>query len=90
MSDPRIRILKIKTGVVKRLAKEKVTYEKEAAQQRERIQKLKEQGENIMKNTIGRMSYFPINLILSIAVLFVVTRPYIFHLFLSYNVTSFA
>lgn len=46
MSDPRIRTLKIKTGVVKRLAKEKVTYEKEAAQQRERIQKLKEQGEN--------------------------------------------
>lgn len=46
MSDPRIRTLKIKTGVVKRLAKEKVTYEKEAAQQRERIQKLKEQGKD--------------------------------------------
>jgi len=43
MSDPRIRTLKIKTGVVKRLAKEKVTYEKEAAQQRERVQKFKEQ-----------------------------------------------
>ncbi|XP_076276863.1 tubulin-specific chaperone A-like [Lasioglossum baleicum] len=46
MSDPRIRILKIKTGVVKRLAKEKVTYEKEAAQQRERIQKLQEQDKD--------------------------------------------
>lgn len=46
MSDPRIRTLKIKTGVVKRLAKEKVTYEKEAAQQRERIQKLKEQDKD--------------------------------------------
>lgn len=46
MSDPRIRTLKIKTGVVKRLAREKIMYEKEAAQQRERIQKLKEQGEN--------------------------------------------
>lgn len=46
MSDPRIRTLKIKTGVVKRLAKEKITYEKEATHQRERIQKLKEQGEN--------------------------------------------
>ncbi|XP_006612709.1 tubulin-specific chaperone A [Apis laboriosa] len=46
MSDPRIRILKIKTGVVKRLAKEKITYEKEAAQQRERIQKLKEQDKD--------------------------------------------
>lgn len=46
MSDPRIRTLKIKTGVVKRLAKEKVTYEREAAQQRERIQKLKEQDKD--------------------------------------------
>ncbi|XP_031838271.1 tubulin-specific chaperone A [Nomia melanderi] len=46
MSDPRIRTLKIKTGIVKRLAKEKVTYEKEAAQQRERIQKLKEQDKD--------------------------------------------
>ncbi|EFN88956.1 tubulin-specific chaperone A [Harpegnathos saltator] len=46
MSDPRVRTLKIKTGVVKRLAKEKVTYEKEAAQQRERIQKLKDQDKD--------------------------------------------
>jgi tubulin-specific chaperone A len=46
MSDPRIRTLKIKTGVVKRLAKEKVTYEKEAALQRDKIQKLKEQGKD--------------------------------------------
>ncbi|XP_046739325.1 tubulin-specific chaperone A [Diprion similis] len=46
MSDPRIRTLKIKTGVVKRLAKEKVTYEKEAAQQRDRIQKFKDQGKD--------------------------------------------
>ncbi|XP_012281762.1 tubulin-specific chaperone A [Orussus abietinus] len=47
MSDPRIRTLTIKTGVVKRLAKEKVTYETEAAKQRERIQKLKEQGKDV-------------------------------------------
>lgn len=67
MSDPRIRTLKIKTGVVKRLAKEKVTYEKEAAQQRERIQKLKEQGENTSKSAIGSMFLF-FNTILSIAV----------------------
>lgn len=44
MSDPRLRTLKIKTGIVKRLAKEKVTYEKESEQQRDRIQKYKEQG----------------------------------------------
>lgn len=48
MSDPRIRTLKIKTGVVKRLAKEKVTYEKEAAQQRDRIQTFKDQGKIII------------------------------------------
>ncbi|EZA60865.1 tubulin-specific chaperone A [Ooceraea biroi] len=46
MSDPRIRTLKIKTGVVKRLAKEKITYEKEAALQRDKIQKLKEQDKD--------------------------------------------
>ena len=44
MADPRIKAIRIKTGVVKRLAKEKVMYEKEADQQRERIQKFKEQG----------------------------------------------
>lgn len=78
MSDPRIRTLKIKTGVVKRLAKEKVTYEKEAAQQRERIQKLKDQGENILKNTIRNIFVFFVNAILSIAVIFVKTISYIF------------
>uniref|UniRef100_A0A6B2F1V4 Tubulin-specific chaperone A n=1 Tax=Bothriechis nigroviridis TaxID=88079 RepID=A0A6B2F1V4_BOTNI len=47
MADPRIRQIKIKTGVVKRLAKEKVMYEKEAKQQEEKIEKMKvEDGEN--------------------------------------------
>lgn len=55
MSDPRVRTLKIKTGVVKRLAKEKITYEKEAAQQRERIQKLKEQGEDCFSRIKGKV-----------------------------------
>lgn len=36
MADPRIKTLKIKTGVVRRLAKEKVVYEKEADQQKNR------------------------------------------------------
>lgn len=57
MSDPRIRLLKIKTGVVKRLAKEKVAYEKEAANQREWVQKLKDQGEDqcsVVKKKITR------------------------------------
>ncbi|KAK0088225.1 hypothetical protein PV325_012759 [Microctonus aethiopoides] len=46
MSDPRLRTIKIKTGVVKRLAKEKVTYEKEAIRQKERIQEYKDQGKD--------------------------------------------
>lgn len=44
MADPRIRALRIKTGIVKRLTKEKVMYEKEADEQRQRIHKLKDEG----------------------------------------------
>lgn len=39
--DPRIRQITIKTGVVKRLAKEKLSYEKEAQTNRDRIEKFK-------------------------------------------------
>uniref|UniRef100_A0A2R9BMK7 Tubulin-specific chaperone A n=1 Tax=Pan paniscus TaxID=9597 RepID=A0A2R9BMK7_PANPA len=47
MADPRVRQIKIKTGVVKRLVKEKVMYEKEAKQQQEKIEKMRaEDGEN--------------------------------------------
>lgn len=45
MADPRIKALKIKTGVVKRLTKEKLMYIKETEQQREKVEKLKESGE---------------------------------------------
>ncbi|KAM9518326.1 tubulin-specific chaperone A-like [Salvelinus alpinus] len=41
MADPRIRQIKIKTGVVKRLVKEKVMYVKETSQQEEKIERLK-------------------------------------------------
>lgn len=44
MADPRIKTLKIKTGVVKRLTKEKLMYIKEAEQQREKVEKLKLSG----------------------------------------------
>nr|CAI5863679.1 unnamed protein product [Callosobruchus analis] len=46
MADPRIRTIKIKTGVVKRLAKEKTVYEREADQQKIRIEKLKSEGKD--------------------------------------------
>ena len=42
--DPRIRQLKIKTGVVKRCGKEKVSYRKEANQQMEKVEKMKKEG----------------------------------------------
>ncbi|KAM9262931.1 tubulin-specific chaperone A isoform 1-T1 [Morus bassanus] len=41
MADRRLRQIKIKTGVVRRLAKEKVMYEKEAKQQEEKIERMK-------------------------------------------------
>jgi len=44
MADPRIKTLKIKTGVVKRLTKEKLMYIQETEQQQEKVQKLKEAG----------------------------------------------
>ena len=44
MADPRIRQLYIKTGVVKRLTKEKLLYEKEAEKQKEKTTSYKEQG----------------------------------------------
>ncbi|XP_063312783.1 tubulin-specific chaperone A [Pelobates fuscus] len=44
MADPRIRQIKIKTGVVKRLTKEKAMYEKEAIQQEEKVEKMKSEG----------------------------------------------
>lgn len=44
MADPRIRQMKIKTGIVKRLAKEEIAYEKEAKEQEEKVERLKAEG----------------------------------------------
>ncbi|XP_005992692.1 tubulin-specific chaperone A [Latimeria chalumnae] len=54
MADPRLRQIKIKTGVVKRLAKEKIMYEKEAKQQEEKIERMKAEGgdEYVIKKQI--------------------------------------
>ncbi|XP_004566915.1 tubulin-specific chaperone A [Maylandia zebra] len=41
MADPRTRQIKIKTGIVKRLAKEEIAYITEAKQQEEKIERLK-------------------------------------------------
>lgn len=44
MADPRLRQLTIKTGVVKRLTKEKSVYEKEVLTERKRFDKFKAEG----------------------------------------------
>lgn len=44
MSDQRIKHLRIQTGVVKRIIKEKQMYEKEVEQTENRIQKMKDEG----------------------------------------------
>ncbi|XP_076466052.1 tubulin-specific chaperone A-like [Babylonia areolata] len=45
-ADPRIKKLKIQTGVVKRLTKEKAAYEKEMAETQTKIDKLMKEGSN--------------------------------------------
>lgn len=45
-TDPRIRQLKIKTGVCKRSGKEKASYVKEAEQQKAKIEKMKAEGKD--------------------------------------------
>ncbi|XP_075711002.1 tubulin-specific chaperone A [Rhinoderma darwinii] len=54
MADPRVRQIKIKTGVVKRLSKEKLMYEKEAKQQEEKVERLKREAgdEYVIKKQI--------------------------------------
>lgn len=44
MADPRIRTIKIKTGVVKRITRDKIEYEKEAEEQKEKVERLKMEG----------------------------------------------
>jgi tubulin-specific chaperone A len=44
MADPRIRQIFIKSGVVKRYAKEKLSYEKEAEKERSRLEKFKSEN----------------------------------------------
>lgn len=47
MADPRIRQIFIKTGVVKRYAKEKESYEKEAEREKKRLEKFKQENRDI-------------------------------------------
>ena len=61
MSDPRLKKLRISTGVVKRCGKEKISYRKEADMQKGRIEKMKTEGRDEIEirkmNEVCR--YFP-------------------------------
>merc|ERR1712080_242337 len=46
MGDPRVKQIRIKTGVLKRVGKEKLSYRKEADQQKAKIEKMKEEGKD--------------------------------------------
>lgn len=47
--DPRIKTLRIQTGVVKRCGKEKLSYRKEANQQKAKLEKMKKEGRDDME-----------------------------------------
>jgi tubulin-specific chaperone A len=47
MADPRLKQIKIKTGVVTRITKEKQSYEKETVNEKERLLKFKNKGNKI-------------------------------------------
>lgn len=44
MADPRVRQIFIKSGVVKRYTKEKMSYEKEAEKEKTRLEKFKQEN----------------------------------------------
>ena len=55
--DPRLKKLRIATGVVKRCGKEKLSYRKEADMQREKIEKMKNEGKEEIE--IRKMNEVP-------------------------------
>lgn len=56
--DPRVRTIKIKSGIVKRLSKEVLAYEKESLREEERLTKMKGEGheESRIKLQVTKMS----------------------------------
>merc|ERR1712013_874878 len=49
--DPRLKQIKIKTGVLKRVGKEKLSYRKEADMQKAKLDKMKEDGRGVARDT---------------------------------------
>lgn len=46
MADPRLRQITIKTGVLKRITKEKTVYQREVNEQKARIERCKADGKD--------------------------------------------
>ncbi|XP_014244373.1 tubulin-specific chaperone A [Cimex lectularius] len=46
MADPRLKKIKVQTGVVKRLAREKVSYEQEVDSHKAKIEQFKKEGKD--------------------------------------------
>lgn len=44
MADPRLRQIFIKSGVVKRYTKEKISYEKEADKEKQRLERFRQEN----------------------------------------------
>lgn len=47
MADPRIKEIRIKTGIVKRVGKEITMYQKEAQQIKDKIKKMQDEGQEV-------------------------------------------
>ncbi|KAA0184576.1 hypothetical protein HAZT_HAZT007660 [Hyalella azteca] len=54
MADPRLKSLRIKTGVLKRTYKETISYQNEAAKIQEKIKKMQEDGVLVLWSSMWR------------------------------------
>lgn len=66
MADPRLRQITIKTGVLKRITKEKTVYEREVGEQRARIERLRSEGkdDHVLKK-VNNFHYLSDNVLLN-------------------------
>lgn len=53
MADPRLKQIRIKTGVVNRIAKEKQSYETETENEKGRLLKIKDNGKSRLTKVIS-------------------------------------
>ena len=61
--DPRLKVIRIKTGVVKRLAKEKLSYQKEAATLEEKLEAFKNSDSGSDDAAVAKFVSFKLKLV---------------------------